>query len=380
MRKRICILGSTGSIGTQTLSVIDQNPSLIVTALVAEKNVDLLEKQARQYHPLVVSVSDYAAYLDLKTRLADTDTMVYEGPSGIEAAIEECDTVVSAIVGLAGLMPTVYAISQGKTIALANKETMVAAGQIVTHLAREKEVTIYPVDSEHSAIFQSLQGMQDSKEISRLLLTASGGPFLGKTREDLSHITPAQALNHPNWSMGQRVTIDSATLANKGLEVMEAMWLFHLPLAQIKVLVHPQSIIHSMVEYVDGAVIAQLGVPDMKIPIAYALTYPYRMPLSGETLDFTKSSLTFYEPDMNTFPALSLAYDAAIKGGIAPCVFNSADEEAVGLFLRGKIAFLQIADCIEKALQQAPTVANPTLDDILDADKWARQYVSRLLL
>ena len=378
MKKNICILGSTGSIGTQTLCVISQNPDLKAVSLVGGKNAALIEEQARRFHPRVVAMANYEAYLDVKTRLADTDIMVYHGPEGIRTAIDEANTVVSAIVGLAGLWPTVYAIEQGKTIALANKETMVAAGSIVTKLAREKEVTIYPVDSEHSAIFQSLQGMQDKKEVARLILTASGGPFLEKTRQELENVTPAMALNHPNWSMGNRVTIDSATLANKGLEVMEAMWLFNRPLSQIKVVVHPQSIVHSMVEYVDGAVIAQLGIPDMKIPIAYALTYPNRMPLSGDRLNFTKTPLTFFEPDEKTFSALSLAYEAARAGGVVPCVFNSADEEAVSLFLQGRISFLQITDRIEKAVLAAPQVKDPSLDDIREADRWARQYVSHL--
>jgi len=380
LTKKICILGSTGSVGTQALEVIEQNPILCVYSLVARKNTTLLEEQARRFSPKIVCIYEKSCYMDIKNRLADTNITVLCGEEGIKEAIDGSDTVLSAIVGIAGLLPTVYAIEQKKQIALANKETMVAAGSIVTRLANENNVAILPVDSEHSAIFQSLQGMQEKSEIQRLILTASGGPFFGKSIEELSAITPEMALCHPNWSMGKRITIDSATLANKGLEVMEAMWLFSVPLSSIKVVVHPQSIIHSLVEYRDGAMIAELGVPDMKIPIAYALTYPNRMPLRGKKLDLTDASLSFFKPDIETFSALPVAFEAAKSGGVSPAIFNGADEEAVALFLEGRIPFLEIAHILAKAVADAPHIETPTLSDIIDADEWARHYVRTLVL
>lgn len=371
----ISILGSTGSIGTQTLDIVRKNDDMKIISLTAGRNVSLMEKQIREFKPLVVCMADKSAAEDLRVRVSDTGVQVLGGADGlIEAAVcDDADIVVTAVVGISGLKPTISAIKAGKNIALANKETMVTAGHIVTRLAKENNVKIYPVDSEHSAIFQALQCGR--KDLSRIILTASGGPFFGKKRDELENITPEQALKHPNWDMGAKVTIDSATLVNKGLEVMEARWLFDVDYDSIDVLVHRQSVIHSMIEYTDGAVIAQLGIPDMHLPIAYALTYPDRRPIGDNRLDFTKyGTLTFDKPDTEVFPALSLAYKAGRGGGILPTVFNGADEAAFSLFMNGKIRFLEIADFIEKKMSSSPHIENPTLDDIFAADSESRKF------
>ncbi len=376
MEHNISILGSTGSIGTQTLDIVRENPDIKVRAMSAHKNIELLEKQAREFSPDFVSVTDEDSAKTLKTRLSDTNIKVLSGKDGlIETAVADgADTVVTAVVGISGLLPTIEAIKAGKNIALANKETLVTGGHIVTRLAKENNVKLLPVDSEHSAIFQSLQGMRDKKELKKILLTASGGPFFGKTRIDLKNVTPEDALKHPNWDMGAKVTIDSSTLVNKGLEVMEARWLFDVDIDDIEVWVHRQSVVHSMVEFVDNAVIAQLGTPDMRLPIQYAITYPFRKPMSNNRLDFLKyPNLTFQKPDTDTFFALSLAYRAGRDGGILPTVFNSADEAAVELFLNGKIGYLDIADCIQYAMDSAPKVENASIDDIFEADKFSRE-------
>ena len=375
----ISILGSTGSIGTQTLDIVRTNPGIKVCALAANKNVELLEAQAREFLPKLVSVTDEKAAQELKIRLADTDIKVVSGEDGLKeaASFEPADITVTAVVGISGLLPTIEAIKAGKNIALANKETLVTGGHIVTRLAKEYNVKLLPVDSEHSAIFQSLQGSKRHGEIKRILLTASGGPFFGKTREELQNVTPENALKHPNWNMGAKVTIDSSTLVNKGLEVMEARWLFDVAIDDIKVLVHRQSVVHSMVEFCDNAVIAQLGAPDMRLPIQYAITYPYREPMQNNELDFAKySELTFAEPDTQTFFALELAKRAGREGGILPTVFNSADEAAVGLFLDRKIGYLDIADVIAGAMQSAPVCENPGIEEIFEADKFAREFVN----
>lgn len=374
----ISVLGSTGSIGTQTLEIVRENPSIKVSALSARRNVDLLEKQAREFKPGLVCMTDENAARELKIRLADTDIRVSAGAEGLcECAEEEtCDTVVTAVVGISGLLPTIRAIEAGKNIALANKETLVCGGHIVTELAKKHSVALLPVDSEHSAIFQSLTGCRDRSEIKRIILTASGGPFFGKTRAELEKITPEQALRHPNWNMGAKVTIDSSTLVNKGLEVMEARWLFGVDAEHIKVLVHRQSVVHSMVEFCDNAVIAQLGAPDMRLPIQFAITYPYRRPMSRNELDFAKyPTLDFAEPDTETFFALPLAYRALREGGIMPTVFNSADEAAVELFLNGKIGYREIADRIAAAMDAAENVSPAWLEDIFAADDFARSFV-----
>lgn len=375
-KHNISILGSTGSIGTQTLDVARAYPGISVKAITAHKNIKLLEEQIREFSPELACVTDEEAAAELKIRVADTNTRVVSGRDGlIEAATwNSADTVVTAVVGISGLLPTISAISAGKNIALANKETLVCGGHIVMDLAKKKGVKILPVDSEHSAIFQSLQG--NPKKIKKILLTASGGPFFGKTRGELSDITPAQALKHPNWDMGAKVTIDSSTLVNKGLEVIEAKWLFSVDIDQIEVLVHRQSVLHSAVMYEDNAVIAQLGTPDMKLPIQYALTYPDRLPMQGNELDFAKyPNLTFAHPDTDTFYALELAKKAGREGGILPTVFNSADEAAVELFLKEKIGYLEITDSINMAMEQVKNIENPTIDQILEADKYARSVV-----
>lgn len=381
IKHNISILGSTGSIGTQTLEIVRSNPWIKVLAIAANRNIDLLEKQAREFKPELVSVTDEKAAADLKVRLSDTKIKVLSGGEGlIEAArCERADTVVTAVVGIAGLKPTIEAILAGKNIALANKETLVTGGHIVTALAAENNVKLLPVDSEHSAIFQSLQGCRDRKEIKKLLLTASGGPFFGMKKEELADITPAQALKHPNWDMGAKVTIDSSTLVNKGLEVMEARWLFGVDIDDIEVLVHRQSVVHSMVEFCDNAVIAQLGTPDMRLPIQYAITYPYREPMCGNKLDFTKyPELTFAKPDIETFYALELARRAGREGGVLPTVFNSADEAAVELFLEGSIKYLEIAERIACAMDNAPKIKMASLEDIFAADSFAREFVKKM--
>ena len=375
--KDLIILGSTGSIGTQSLEVAHEQ-GYSVSGLVAGSNIDLLEKQAREWKPKTVAVFNEQSAKDLKLRLADTDVKVLSGSEGVcQVASGEGDTVINAIVGIAGLKPTLSAIESGKTIALANKETLVTGGEIVNRKAKEKGVKILPVDSEHSAIFQSLQGAPKGS-LKKILLTASGGPFFGKKKSDLENVTVKEALNHPNWSMGAKITIDSATLMNKGLEVIEAVHLFGISADNIEVLVHRQSIIHSGVELSDGAVIAQLGTPDMRLPIQYALTYPERSNYAFEKLDLFKvGTLTFEKPDTDTFRCLPLCIKAINEGGILPTVVNGANEEAVRLFLDGKCKFLQIAELVEKALNSVNNIKDFTLDDIFAADKLAREIVRK---
>lgn len=373
---KISVLGSTGSIGTQTLEIAREYKGISIEAMSAHSNIDLLEKQAREFKPKLVCVTSEEKARDLKIKLADTDIRVVSGKDGLNeaATIDSAKTVVTAVVGISGLEPTIEAIKAKKNIALANKETLVTGGHIVTRLAKDNGIKILPVDSEHSAIFQSLQGCNDKREIKNILLTASGGPFFGKTREELKNITPSDALKHPNWNMGAKVTIDSSTLVNKGLEVIEAKWLFGTE--NIKVLVHRQSVVHSMVEFVDNGVIAQLGAPDMRLPIQYALTYPNRLPMKNNELDLIKySSLTFEEPDMDTFYALRLAFEALKDGGIKPTVFNSADEAAVELFMKGKLSYLGISEAIEKAMREIKNIDNPDIDTIFETDRLAREIV-----
>ncbi len=377
----ITIIGSTGSIGTQTLEVADAYPNIRVHGLSAYSDIDLLEKQIRKYKPKLAAVVDEEKAKDLKVRVSDTNTKIVSGNEGVceVATVDGADLVVTAVVGISGLKPTIEAIKQKKNIALANKETLVTGGHIVTKLCKEYDVKLLPVDSEHSAIFQSMQGF-DKRDIKRIVLTASGGPFFGKTKEELSKVTLEQALKHPNWSMGAKVTIDSSTLVNKGLEVIEAKWLFGVDASKIKVLVHRQSVVHSMVEYMDNGVMAQLGAPDMKLPIQYAITYPKRLLMKDNELDFTKySTLTFEEPDMDTFYALKLAYDAARVGGSLPTVFNSADEAAVELFRQKKISYLDITRLISEAMDKIKNIENPSVEEIFEVDKEARQVVKGLV-
>ena len=373
--KRLVILGSTGSIGKQAVEVVLREGYKVV-GLTANSNVDIIEAQARQLKPLFVALSNQKAAADLKVRLADTDITVLSGNKGVcEVASIDCDIVLNSIVGIAGLLPTLSAIDAGHDIALANKETLVTGGEIVNRKAREKGVRILPVDSEHSAIFQSLQTAPE-KSLKKILLTASGGPFYGKKIKDLENVTVNEALNHPNWSMGAKITIDSATLMNKGLEVIEAVHLFGVKAQDIEVLVHRQSILHSAVELTDGAVIAQLGTPDMRLPIQYALTYPERSKNAFEHLSLTDiASLTFEKPDTETFRCLPVCIDAITKGGLFPTAANGANEEAVRLFLDGKIKFLQIAELVEKAMLLAENKKDFTVEDILFTDKAARECV-----
>lgn len=375
MMKRLIILGSTGSIGVQALEVAERN-GYKVTALAAGKNTDLLEKQARKFKPDIVAVSDEKAAQDLKTHLADTAVKVLSGGEGVCAAAQyEGDIVLNAIVGIAGLKPTLTAIDAGKTIALANKETLVAGGEIVNRRLKETGVKLLPVDSEHSAIFQSLQGAPKGS-LKKILLTASGGPFYGKTKKELENVTVKDALNHPNWSMGAKITVDSATLMNKGLEVIEAVRLFDISPDNIEVLVHRQSIVHSGIELSDGAVIAQLGTPDMRLPIQYALTYPERGDFAFEHLSLTDiGTLTFERPDTDTFRCLPLCIEAVKRGGLAPAAVNGANEEAVALFLDGKIKFLQIAEMAEKALNSVNNKKEYTIEDVFEADRAARELI-----
>ena len=376
--KKISILGSTGSIGKQSLDVIRMR-GFSVTALTANSNVDIIEEQAREFRPKFVAMHDEKAAKELKIKLADTDTKVLSGIEGICecASLEETDTVLNSVVGMVGLRPTVAAIEAGKEIALANKETLVEAGKLVTGLAKKKGVRILPVDSEHSAIFQSLGGCTSHSQIKRLILTASGGPFFGRKRESLSNVTVADALNHPNWSMGAKITIDSATMMNKGLELIEAAWLFDMPADKIDIVVHRQSIVHSLVEYVDNSVIAQLGVPDMRIPIQYALTYPERYESPVKQLNLTDfGTLTFEKADEDTFSCIRYCKQAFTRGGTATAVANSANEEANRLFREGKIGFLEIGDLVGEALENIPVKEDYTLDDIFETDLEARKYVT----
>lgn len=377
--KKIAILGSTGSIGTQTLEIVRKEEDLQVVALAAGTNVDLMERQVREFRPHLAAMWAKEAARDLRQRLADLPVRVVCGMEGlVETAIcEESEVLVTAIVGMIGIRPTIAAIEHHKTIALANKETLVTAGHIIMPLAAEKGVSILPVDSEHSAIFQSMHG-ENRERVSKILLTASGGPFRGKRKEELAAMKVEDALKHPNWSMGKKVTIDSASLVNKGLEVMEAKWLFDVKLEQIQVIVHPQSIIHSAVEYVDGGIMAQLGVPDMKLPIQYALFYPDRRPMDTGRVDFFQlSQLTFEKPDMETFRGLKLAYQAAEVGGTLPTVFNAANEKAVALFLQKKIAFLQIPELIESSMEYHKVTVDPTVEQILEAEAATYEYIKQ---
>ena len=376
--KKIAILGSTGSIGTQTLEIVRDNPDLQVVGLAAGANIDELERQVREFQPRLVSLRSEADCRELRMRLADMEVQVIPGMEGLLqiAEMEESEILVTAIVGMIGIRPTIAAINRHKDIALANKETLVTAGHIIMPLAAKMGVSILPVDSEHSAIFQSMRG-ENKDRVSRLLITASGGPFRGRTRQQLENVQPEDALKHPNWSMGNKITIDSATLVNKGLEVMEAKWLFDMDLDRIQVVVHPQSIIHSMVEYVDGGIIAQLGTPDMKLPIQYALFYPDRRPMKGERVDFyALGSITFERPDMETFTGLKLAMRAAGEGGSVPTVFNAANEKAVSLFLNKKIRFLQIAEIIEMCMDAHKRIEAPNVEEILASEQETYELIA----
>lgn len=375
--KNIAILGSTGSIGTQTLDVARKNEDLRVVAVSAGKSVEKLEEQIREFHPLLAAVWDEKAARDLKTCIADTDTKVVSGMEGLLelASMPESDILVTAIVGMIGIRPTMEGIRAGKDIALANKETLVTAGHLIMPMAKEYGVSILPVDSEHSAIFQAIHG-EENKEIHKLLITASGGPFRGRTTEELRNVTVADTLKHPNWVMGRKITVDSATLVNKGLEVMEAKWLFDMDLDHIQVVVQPQSIIHSMVEFKDGAIMAQFGTPDMRLPIQYALYYPHRRYLDGDRLDFTKlREITFEVPDMDTFRGLPMAIQASREGGSMPTVFNAANELAVKKFLEEKIGFLDIYEIIAQSMERHKKIAHPDLDEILSVEQDTYQWI-----
>ena len=384
--KHLALLGSNGSIGTQTLDVVrglrETDSPIKIEVLAAHSNIRLLEQQVREFRPAAVSVFDADAAKDLRDRTRDLGLTVLEGMEGLceAAAWKSADLTLNSVVGMVGLRPTLSAIRAKKTLALANKETLVAGGSLVMKAAKENGVRILPVDSEHSAIFQCLQGCPEQKALKRLLLTASGGPFFGKTREELKDVTPEQALRHPNWSMGAKVTIDSATMMNKGLEIMEASWLFDMPPERIDVVVHRESIVHSMIEYQDNSVLAQLGVPDMRLPIQYALTYPQRLPSPVQTLDLWKQqSLTFFEPDLKTFRCLAVCIEALKRGGLAPAAANGANEKAVELFLQKKISFLEIAELVASAVKNQPDAPADSLEAVLEADRSARNYVDSLI-
>lgn len=375
--KKIAILGSTGSIGTQTLEVVRANKDIEVTALAAGSNITLLEKQIREFSPKLVAVWSEDKAKELKEQIKDLDVRVESGMDGLLAVATEksAEILVTAVVGMIGIRPTIAAMNAGKDIALANKETLVTAGHIIMPLAKEKKVSILPVDSEHSAIFQSLNG-ENGNKIHKILLTASGGPFRGRTREEMKNVQVEDALKHPNWTMGRKITIDSSTMVNKGLEVMEARWLFGVEMDQVQVVVQPQSVIHSMVEFEDGAVIAQLGTPDMKLPIQYALYYPERRFLAGDRLDFAKlSQITFEDPDFKNFHGLGLAYRAGKRGGTLPTVFNAANERAVQKFLNREIGYLTITDIIEAAMEYHIVRENPTVDEILSAEQETYEFI-----
>lgn len=375
--KRISLLGSTGSIGTQTLDVA-RCLGIPVVALAARRSIGLLEEQIREFHPLVAAVMDEDAYRELKTRVADTNTKVLCGMEGFEeaAALDECDVVLNSVVGMVGLRPTLAAIHAGKRLALANKETLVAGGALVMSEAARCNTEIIPVDSEHSAIFQCLQGSPGAHAFKKIILTASGGPFFGKTAQELANVKKEQALKHPNWSMGAKITIDSATLMNKGLEVIEAAWLFGKSVDDIEVVVHRESIIHSAIEYCDCSVIAQLGLPDMRIPIQYAISYPDRAPSPLKPLSLTEiGELHFAKPDTDTFRCLDICREAMRRGGLASAAANGANEAAVELFLRDEISFLQIAELVGEAMKRQPVCSDYTLEDVLEADKSAREFV-----
>ncbi len=377
MTNALSVLGSTGSIGTQALEVCEKL-NIRVTALAAGGNIELLEKQARKFKPSLVAVFDEKKASLLKAALKDTDIRVVSGMDGLclAASHEECDTVLNSVVGMVGLLPTLTAAKAHKNIALANKETLVSGGSLVMQAVKENGVKLYPVDSEHSAIFQCLQGVPNDKALSRLILTASGGPFFGRTKKELEGVTVEQALKHPNWSMGQKITIDSATMMNKGLEIIEASWLFDMPQDKIDVVVHRESIIHSLIELTDNSVIAQLGMPDMKIPIQYALTYPERLPCAVKRLSLADvGKLTFFEPDIEAFECMRICREALERGGLCPAAANGANEEAVGLFLEGKIPFLKIPDLVRAAMLRQDSVEAKSIDDVLNADKAARELV-----
>ena len=381
MSQKLTILGSTGSIGTQALDVVTKRGYEVV-ALTASKNVAEIEKQIRQYKPKFAAMADEKAAAELKIAVADTDTKVLSGMEGVCecASLQEADTVLNSVVGIAGLKPTLCAVEQGKNIALANKETLVAGGELVMGKAKEKGVAILPVDSEHSAIFQCLQGMNKKEELKSIILTASGGPFFGRTKEELKNVTVAQALKHPNWDMGAKITIDSASMMNKGFEVIEAKWLFDVTPSQIEVVVHPQSVIHSMVQFADGSVKAQLGTPDMRLPIQYAFSYPYRLPLTTERLDFSKlSSLTFEQPDPVRFRNLALSFEALERGGNMACILNAANEVCVSAFLKERIGFLQMSDIIERTMQKVDFIKTPTYEDYVATDAIARRMAEEMI-
>jgi len=374
---KLCILGSTGSIGTQSLDVA-RGLGMQVTALAARRNIKLLEEQIREFKPSIAAVMDEDAAKQLKISIADTDTKVLSGMDGfIEAAsFSECDTVLNSVVGMVGLRPTMAAVSSGKRLALANKETLVAGGQLVMDAVKKNNVVLTPVDSEHSAIFQCLQGSPKKEALKKIILTASGGPFFGKKREELENVGPEQALKHPNWSMGAKITIDSATLMNKGLEVIEAAWLFDVSVDDIEVVVHRESIIHSAVQYCDNSVIAQLGLPDMRIPIQYAITWPERTPSPVEELSLTKlGKMTFFEPDTQTFRCLEVCREAMRRGGLAPAAANGANEAAVALFLDKKIGFNKISVLVEEAMLRQSVSESYTLEEVFEADRAAREFV-----
>ncbi len=377
--KRLVILGSTGSIGRQTLEVVRDQGGLCVIALAAGSNIALMEEQIREFHPAYAVMWEEKAAKELREKVADLQVKILSGMEGLLeiSSLEAYDVLVTAIVGMIGIRPTIAAIKAGKTIALANKETLVTAGHIIMPLAERMGVRILPVDSEHSAIFQSMNG-EPKERIARLWLTASGGPFRGRKRGELADVRVEDALKHPNWSMGRKITIDSATMVNKGLEVMEAKWLFQVDYGQIRVVVHPQSIVHSMVEYADGAIIAQLGMPDMKLPIRYALFYPDRRPADQNRIDISAlSSLTFEEPQWDTFTGLSLALEAGREGGSMPTVYNAANEKAVSMFLDGRITFLQISEIIRACMEQHKKIENPDVDQILAAERETYEYILR---
>lgn len=378
--KKIAILGSTGSIGTQTLEIVRDNPDLQVMGLAAGSNAALMEKQIREFHPALAVMWSEEAAEELRGRTADLPVKVLSGMEGLLALASDAsyEILVTAIVGMIGIRPTIAAIESGKTIALANKETLVTAGHLIMPLAKKHKVPILPVDSEHSAIFQSMNG-EDKKQVSKILLTASGGPFRGRSRQELAGMRAEDALKHPNWSMGRKITVDSASLVNKALEVMEARWLFDVELDSIQVVIHPQSIIHSMVEYVDGAVIAQLGMPDMKLPIQYALFYLERRPMAGERVDFFKlGQITFERPDTEVFTGLKLGMQAARTGGSMPTVFNAANEKAVAMFLNHSIGFLEIPELIEKCMNHHRVIENPNVNEILQAEAETYEYIEHI--
>lgn len=381
MKRQLAILGSTGSIGTQALEVIGKHPDLFeVYALTANNNVDLLINQARKFMPEVVVIANERKYPELAEALEDLPVKVWAGAEAISQVVqsEPVEMVLTAMVGYSGLKPTISAIKAGKAIALANKETLVVAGELITSLALENRVAVLPVDSEHSAIFQCLAGEYENK-VEKILLTASGGPFRTKSLEELVHATKAQALKHPNWNMGAKVTIDSASLMNKGFEMIEAKWLFDVEPGQIEILIHPQSIIHSMVQFEDGAIMAQLGIPDMKLPIAYAFSYPKRLKSNDERVDFVKlASLTFEKPDLNRFRNLAYAFEAVKRGGNMPCVLNAANEVVVAAFLRDEIGFLQMSDVIEQTMAKATYIKTPAYDEYVESDNEARRIAASL--